>query len=496
MMRLALRVGVVFALATLTVVGNAQSVIVGSKRFTESYVLGDIAQMQLRRAGIAAQHKQGMGGTIILWRALTSNAISLYPEYTGTISEEILKHPSAMTDDALRAALKPMGIGMTPGLGFNDTYALVMLASRARALGISRISDLRNHPNLVCAPTPEFLGRKDGWKPMCARYGLHMTNVRGVDHALGYEALKKGEIDLKDAYSTDAQIADDHLTVLTDDLNFFPGYRAVYLYRLSLPQTAVSALDRLSGTIDDAKMQQLNALAEHQKDYRAAARAYFGESPHAGGGRLRLARDIVGYTLVHLKLTGLSLLLAVVVGIPLGIVAATPGARASVILGAVGTIQTIPSLALLALLVAVPMLGISARTAIVALFLYSLLPIVQNTATGLRDIPAPTRESAEALGLPSTARLRSIYLPMASRSILAGIRTSAVINVGTATLAALIGAGGLGEPIISGLNLNDTGLILEGAIPAAVLALLLQWGFELLDRVVIPRGLRLQNVKD
>ena len=497
MMRFAIRAAAILALAVVALASRAQgTVVIGSKRFTESYVLGDIAQIQLRRAGIDAQHKQGMGGTIILWRALTSGSISLYPEYTGTISEEILKHPTAMSDDDLRAALKPLGIGMTPGLGFNDTYALVMRADRAKALGITTISDLRSHPNLVCAPTPEFLGRKDGWKPMCARYGLHMTDVRGIDHAIGYEALKKGEIDLKDAYSTDAQIADDHLTVLKDDLNFFPGYRAVYLYRLSLPGPAVSALDRLSGTIDDARMQQLNALADHQKDYRAAARSYFGETTRSGGGALRLAHDISGYTLVHLQLVGISLLLAVAAGIPLGIAAARPGATASVILGTVGTIQTIPSLALLALLVAVPMLGITARTAILALFLYSLLPIVQNTATGLRDIPAPIRESAEALGLPAGARLRHIYLPMASRSILAGIRTSAVINVGTATLAALIGAGGLGEPIISGLNLNDTGLILEGAIPAAVLALVLQWGFELLDRVVIPRGLRLKNVTD
>jgi osmoprotectant transport system permease protein len=146
---------------------------------------------------------------------------------------------------------------------------------------------------------------------------------------------------------------------------------------------------------------------------------------------------------------------------------------------------------LLALLVPLPFFGISARTAIAALFLYGLLPIVRNTATGLQDIPRSLRESAIALGLEPGARLRKIFLPIASRSILGGIKTSAVINVGTATLAALIGAGGLGEPILSGLNLNDHVTILQGAIPAAVLALLVQGLFDLLDRVLIPKGLRL-----
>jgi osmoprotectant transport system permease protein len=149
------------------------------------------------------------------------------------------------------------------------------------------------------------------------------------------------------------------------------------------------------------------------------------------------------------------------------------------------------SLALLALLVPVPFLGISPATAIVALFLYSLLPIVRNTATGLQDIPPDLRDSAEALGLSRSARLTRVDLPLASRSILAGIKTSAVIAVGTATLAALIGAGGLGEPIVSGLNLNDHATILEGAVPAALLALLVQGAFELADRAFIPRGLRL-----
>jgi len=124
--------------------------------------------------------------------------------------------------------------------------------------------------------------------------------------------------------------------------------------------------------------------------------------------------------------------------------------------------------------------------------LYSLLPIVRNTAAGLAGIPLPLREAAAVLGLEPVAQLRKIYLPMALPMILAGIKTSAVINVGTATLAALIGQGGLGEPIISGLSLNDSTTILWGAIPAAVLALAVQGGFDLLERAIVPKGMRIQ----
>jgi osmoprotectant transport system permease protein len=133
--------------------------------------------------------------------------------------------------------------------------------------------------------------------------------------------------------------------------------------------------------------------------------------------------------------------------------------------------------------------------AVVALFLYSLLPIVRNTYTGLRGISPQLQESAVALGLPPLVRLCRIELPLASRTILAGVKTAAVINVGFATLGGFIGAGGYGEPIFTGIRLNDYGVILEGAVPAAVLALLVQGLFELVDRMVVPKGLRLKALE-
>jgi osmoprotectant transport system substrate-binding protein/osmoprotectant transport system permease protein len=475
----------------------AAPVVIGSKKFTESYVLGEIAKRTLTDAGIPAEHRQGMGGTIIPWEALRGGQIDAYPEYTGTIATEILKSDSTLSLDQIRNSLEKLGVGMTAPLGFNNTYALVMRRSEAQRLGIRTISDLQRYPELNFGLTHEFLERQDGWRPLRQRYGLPQQNIVGIDHALGYSALANGSIAVKDAYSTDAKIEQNDLLVLEDDLHFFPKYEAVFLFRSSMRADAIVALRRLEGTVDETRMIRLNAEAERTKNYARAADLYFDvgarSSGHLGPSNFgdSFPHKLARWTLRHLELAGFSLLLSIIVGIPLGIIASRGGAVGHVILGFAGVVQTIPSLALLALLVPIPFFGISVRTAIAALFLYGLLPIVRNTATGLQDIPRSLRESAVALGLSPIARLWQVYMPMASRSILSGIKTSAVINIGTATLAALIGAGGLGEPIISGLNLNDHVTILEGAVPAAVLALLVQWCFDLLDRVLIPKGLRI-----
>jgi osmoprotectant transport system substrate-binding protein/osmoprotectant transport system permease protein len=483
---------IALALALLATSAFGEPILIGSKKFTESYVLAEIAKRSFENVGLPTEHRQGMGGTIILWQALKGNQIAVYPEYTGTIAEEILKEPTASVSQ-MRDELAKSGVGMTGELGFNNTYALVMRRATAKEKSIRTIGDLRNHPELKFGLTHEFLDRQDGWRPLLKRYQLSPPNVVGIDHGLGYEALRNGSIDVKDAYSTDAKIGENDLVVLEDDLQFFPQYKAVFLYRLSLPENAVAVLRGMEGELDAKRMIRLNAEAERTKSYARAASLFFADAastPTSDGGE-SFSHKLRRWTVRHLELAGISLLLSILIGIPLGIAASRGGIVGQVILGFTGAVQTIPSLALLALLVPVPFFGISVRTAIAALFLYGLLPIVRNTATGLQDIAQPVRESAIALGLEPSARLWKIYLPIASRSILGGIKTSAVINIGTATLAALIGAGGLGEPILSGLNLNDHVTILQGAIPAAVLALLVQWSFDLLDRLLIPKGLRL-----
>jgi len=476
-----------------------QTLSVGSKRFTESYILGEIATQSARAAGAQAEHRQGLGNTGILFAALKSGSIDLYPDYTGTVARELLKS-EASDLESLNRGLKPLGLGVAVPLGFEDTYALAMLDSEAQRLGVRSISDLAAHAQLRFGLSHEFLNRNDGWPGLVRAYGLPQT-PRGLDHGLAYEALAGGQIDVMDIYSTDAKIAKYKLRVLADDRHFFPDYGAVLVYRLDVPQRfpdAWAALEKLQGGISADAMVAMNARAELEgQSFRDIAAGYLARSGsvRAGGGSrvgflsLLFGNDFWRLTRQHVLLVFVSLAAAVVVGIPLGVWAARTARAAQPILSMVGVIQTIPSLALLAFLI--PLLGtIGTWPALVALFLYSLLPIVRNTHSGLTDIAPPLRESAQALGLPSGARLRLVELPLAARSILAGISTSAVINVGTATIAAFIGAGGYGERITTGWALNDNAMLLAGAVPAAALALLVHATFALLDRRLIPAGLR------
>ena len=504
---------------------------VGSKKFTESVILADIACFLIRDAGGRAEHRKELGGTQFLWQALLKGEIDLYPEYTGTLSKDIFR---GRTD--LAVALAEKGLRMSRSLGFSDSYALGMRSEVARRLGIRTISDLRNHYHLRYGFTEEFKKRDDGWDPLKKRYGLKVpeSEVRTLDHDLATRALHKGSIDVTDLYTTEAAIRAYNLVVLQDDRRFFPAYEAVWVYRADLrdrllslrlpahyfplsgvlnavggsplpalpsfflseqqltPEVLVS-LFRLEGKISAAEMAEMNArvMVEHVRESYVAAtflHEKFGLTVHVEEDSL--LHELLRLTGQHLFLVALSLAAAVVVAIPLGVLAARRPLAGQVILGAVSVLQTVPSLALLVFVI--PLLGIGWKPAVAALFIYSLLPIVRNTYTGLHDIPGPLRESAQALGLPPGAVLRRVELPLASRSILAGIKTAAVINVGTATLGALIGAGGYGQPILSGIRLGDTALVLEGAIPAALLALLVQGVFELVERLLSPRGLRLR----
>ena len=387
---------------------------------------------------------------------------------------------------------------MTQPLGFNNTYAIGMREARATALGIETISDLLAHAEIPGGFSNEFMDREDGWPGLQAVYSLPQTRVRGLDHDLAYRALESGDIDFTDLYSTDAEIEYYNLRVLVDDREFFPEYQALILYRSDLESRApdvVAQLKQLEGSIDATTMTQLNARAKLDKVAEPVVATDFLNAHILTDPILEVEQEsrwqrIWKYTLEHLWLVIFSLCAAILVAIPLGILAARNERAGQIILGIVGVIYTIPSLALLVFMI--PLLGIGGPPAMVALFLYSLLPIVRNTHSGLTDIPRPMHESAEALGLSSTTKLIDIELPLASRSILAGIKTSAIINIGTATLGALIGAGGYGQPILTGIRLDDTSLILEGAIPAALLALLAQLFFDGLERFIIPTGLRIK----
>ncbi len=477
---------------------------VGSKRFVESYILGEIVTQLARASGTNAVHDAGLGSTGIVEAALENGAIDVYVEYTGTIRREVLRAGTSTDIASLDRDVAPRGLAVGVPLGFENTYALAMKTTAAERFGLARVGDLPAHPELRFGLSHEFLERGDGWPALARAYALETVRPRGLDHGLAYEALEAGQVDVIDIYSTDAKIERYALRVLDDDRHFFPAYEAVLFYRRDLPQRfprAWAELETLRGKIDAKRMIAMNADAELRGESFPAIAARFLEGDRGAatkegtaGARAGFVSRLLGPDLAHLALTHVwlvfvSLVLGVVVGVPLGVVAARAPRAGGPILAIVGVIQTIPSLALLAFLIPV-LHRIGTAPTIVALFLYSLLPIVRSTHAGLMDIPPSLRDSARALGLPSFARLRLIELPLAARSILSGIKTAAIIDVGTATIAAFVGAGGFGERIAAGLALNDASMLLAGAIPAAALALAVQAAFALAERWIVPRGLR------
>lgn len=480
-----LRLSVLLAVMTLLVSStiHAATTIIGSKAFTESVILGELATQLTEAAGHDANHRRQLGGTRVLWSALVRGDIHCYPEYTGTLRTEIFASQVITNEAELREALARERMWTSASLGFNNTYVLGMRRDRAAELGITRMSQLADHPALRFGFSNEFMERADGWPGIRAHYRLPQKDVRGLAHDLAYRGLESRSLDLTDLYSTDAEIVHYDLATLADDARFFPVYDAIIVCRNDVPAEVLESLNRLGGRIDERAMTKMNARAalDREPETQIAASFLREQLNVAAEAKVesRSAR-IWQRTREHLAMVAISLGLAVLVAVPLGIVAFYRRAVGRVVFAIADVLQTLPALALLVFLI--PWLGIGYAPAIVALFLYSVLPILRNTHTGLADIPRDLRESAEALGLPRSARLRYVELPLAARSILAGIRTAAVINVGTATLGALIGAGGYGQPILTGIRLDDTNLILEGAVPAAVLALLVQWMFGWIER--------------
>ena len=506
-----------FAYAGIAIAADSPPLKVGSKRFTESYVLAEIIRQQADTAGDRrAVHQQGLGNTAIVLAALRAGSIDVYPEYTGTIAREILKLDAVPPLDEMNARLAPMGLAVSVRLGFNNTYALAIPTRLAEARRITTLTDLKAHANLRLGLSQEFIGRADGWAGLKKAYDLPWTSLRGLDHGLAYDAVAQGEIDVIDIYSTDAKIGKYQLTVLTDDKQYFPRYDAVLLHKIDVATRfpkAWAAIALLSDRIDDSGMQRMNASAElDNQSFDAVARNFLSAnqpgrvanagvgkasadlSPSAGSSPKRFwatlfGADFLRLAVEHLGLVMLSLAASVLIGVPLGVTAARHPRVGAVILGGAGMLQTIPSLALLAILI--PLTGrIGLIPALIALSVYALLPIVRNSHASMTQIPAGIKEAAQSLAMTPSMILRLIELPLARATIMAGVKTSAVITVGTATIAAFIGAGGFGERIVTGLALNDNVTLLAGAIPVAALAILIENVFGFFERRLTPPALR------
>jgi osmoprotectant transport system permease protein len=495
------RVGVLLVLSVAGVTGvmaggngsRGEAIVVGSKAFTEGYVMGEIAAQVIEsNSSVKVDRKLGMGSTGILFEALKSGAIDVYPDYTGTLSEALLKRPDLKSVAEIQRALLTMDLVISGSLGFNDTYALAVKESFADHNALHSISDLnRVQSGIRVAFSYEFMDRKDGYPALAERYALRFdpSRVNRMEHSLSFRAIDDGAVDLVDVYSTDAKIEKSRLRVLTDDRGIFPAYQAVWVARRAFVESHPrewQALLKLQGTIDEAAMRSMNAQADIQKlSFGKIASQFLGkEAPRAQGWQ----SSVLQRTREHLWLVGASLLFSVLVGIPLGLLAVRYTRAGQGILIASAVIQTVPSLALLCFLI--PVFGVGTKPALAALCLYSLLPVVLNTFTGVRGVDPKHVENARAFGMNGRQILWRIVLPLASPTLLAGIKTATIVGIGTATLAALVGAGGYGAPIISGLSLNDVPTLLTGAIPAALMALAAYGLFELLGLALIPAGLR------
>jgi len=497
------------------------AVVVASKPFGESFLLAEMFAQLLESEGIRVTRRPGLGATEVAFEALRTNAIDVYPEYTGTGLLAVLRDSMtpAMREDPRRLFARVRdefarryGVRWLPPLGFDNGYAIAVRRETATRYRLRTLSDLaRESGALQAGFTSDFIGRPDGFVGLKAFYGITLRSVKPLAPAVKYEALSAGSIDVIDGYSTDGLLARFDLITLVDDRHFFPPYQAAALVspRVSTERPdVIAALSRLSGLLTEGDVRRWNALIEvEQRPIADVARSALAElalvqrvgaaegsvtrRPTAGGflayswarraETLRLVRE-------HLVLVSIALVAAILVAVPLGVLLTrTPRAAAWVMQG-LGVVQTIPSLALLAFMI--PLLGIGLVPALVALWLYALLPIARATYSGVSSADPDAVAASEALGTTAWQRLWWVQLPLATPAVLAGVRTSAVITVGAATLAAFIGAGGLGEPIITGLGLADSRLVLSGALPAAALAVVVDLLLAGVERAVTPAYIR------
>lgn len=474
-----------FLLFSLPVLSKP-TLVIGSKVFTESYILAEIIAQIAENAGeVQVVRRFGLGGTGITHKSLETDEISLYPEYTGTIAQSILKKKNLKDWANIKSTLNNVGYDISDTLGFNNTYALAMKKIKAVENSVKTIDDLREYSQFNYGFSHEFLKRADGFEKLKERYKLKPESVIGIEHSLAYEALVSDKIDVMEVYSTDAKITKYNLRVLEDNLSFFPLYEAVLYYKKDFkkkfPKTYSALNDTLIGKINNDLMIKLNSLVENDgKSFEEAAKFFLGEKITDKKFDIPLSKISI-LSIEHLKLVSISLFFSIVIGLIMGIVAFKFSGFGQFILGLTGVFQTIPSLALLCFLI--PFFGIGNPPAYIALFLYGLLPIVRNTYLGLSGVPESLKEVSILMGMSPIKRLFHLEFPLAFKAILSGIQTSAVINVGTATLAAFIGAGGLGTLINTGLALNDTKIILTGAVPAAILAILVHLFFQLIDNM-------------
>jgi osmoprotectant transport system permease protein len=489
-------------------------IIIGSKKFTESIILGEVLSIILeKKYNKQVIRKFGLGGTKIAFDALVNNDIHTYPEYTGTGYVMILKldgekDPSKVFQIVSSLFQEKWDINWSKSVGFNNTYALAVRKGNNKFKFIKKISELSGNMGSIKYAAPyEFMERKDGHAPFSNFYNLNFSkeNITSMEAGLMYSAIIDQEVDMIIVYSTDGRIKTSNLKLLEDDKQFFPPYYVSYIYQNKTAKDhppLQKAINLMEGLISQEEMVAMNDLVDRLKN-----------DPYSVANNFLINKKIIdgdltsnnvnnnfftyAYTkrqyllkllLEHLSISFSALLLGCIISLPLGIILTRYVSLSKIVFPIVNIIQTIPSIALLGFLI--PIFGIGFYPAMTTLFLYSLLPLIRNTYSGILSIDKDYIEAAKGLGLTNFQILTKVEIPLALPIIIAGIRTATVIIVGTATLAALIGAGGFGDPIFRGVATVNSKLILIGAIPAALLAIFADKIIGYIERVLVSKGVR------
>lgn len=489
-------------------------IVVGSKTFSESIILAEMAAFLLEDRGARVIRKTNLGGTKVVFDALKAGDIDLYPEYTGTGYVMILKksekkNPRDVYDIVSEEFSRRFGLHWSRPLGFNNTYALAVRSNDKRFENVDRISDLSGDVDqeLFAAPH-EFMEREDGFVPFKKLYRLNFDSnrVKAMSSGLMYAAIRDEQVDVIMSYSTDGRIGAYDLKLLKDDRGFFPPYFAAFVTRQTLltkRPLVKEVFEKMEGLISEKEMIVLNDLVDRKKrDPAEVARNFLIDKGLIDAERMESPKveNFMAYAYEkrsyllriikeHLYLSFGALLLAILVSLPLGVLLTRKPSVSGAVFPFINTVQTIPSLALLGFLI--PIMGIGFAPAILALFLYSLLPLTRNTYTGIKAVDNDYIEASKGLGLTNLQILLKVEIPMALPVILAGVRTASVIVIGTATLAALVGAGGLGDPIFRGVATVNGDLILLGAVPSALLAIIADKLLGLAEKRLVSKGLRL-----
>ena len=492
---------------------NQNTIVVGSKNFMENRLLAEMfAQLIESRTKVTVERRLGLAGTQVCFEALKTGGIDLYPEYTGTglvtiLGQEASKSSRETLNRVRAEFLARWNLWWISPLGFENSYALALPRKQAQTLHLRTISDLTKVSSSMKAGLGyEFVQRADGYPGLQQVYGLQFKEIATMQQSLKYQATDSGDVDVLDVYTTDGRLAIYDFVVLEDDLHFFPPYEAAALARGEtlerIPELG-STLTLLTNALDAKLMRKLNLRIQEQGEPiehvardaltilglldQPRVKSTSAETANLGRYIWQYRSSLFLRIGEHVGLAGVALFFGILIAVPMGLLLERNRALAEPVIRLIGMSQTIPSIALLAFMI--PLFGVGALPAIVALWIYSIFPILRNTYSGLRDAAPTAVEAAKALGMTEWQTLSWVRLPLAAPVIMAGVRTSAVITVGTATLAAFIGAGGLGVPIVSGLQLADTTIILSGALPAAGLALVVDGGLGLVERWVQPKGL-------